>query len=150
MQPYAPRPIRCHGVRELAGYRLKDYSIVHGPAPVDWLDFARGFELVLALLPRPAVAAGRPGVGFRIAHQGRTGRYAVLAFWDNENELPVRIAVRRDEGGWRLAEGSESLCVWDLQVVSFERDAYISTLLSGEAGVDQVARYLDLRTSGLW
>ncbi len=150
MQPYSPRPIRCHGVRELNGYRLKDYSIVHNAQPVDWLDFARGFELVLSLLPRPAVAAGRPGVGFRIAHQGATGRYAVLAWWDNENELAFRIAVRRDDEAWRPAHGSESICVWDLKVFSFERDAYVQTLLSGEAGVDLVARYLDLRTSGVW
>ena len=150
MRPYAPRPIRCHGVRELNGYRLKDYSIVHGGQSVDWLDFARGFELVLTQLPRPAVAAGRPGIGFRIAHQGATARYAVLAWWDNENELPFRIAVRRDGEEWRLAQDSESICVWDLQVLAFERDAYVTTLLSGEAGADLVARYLDLRTSGVW
>ena len=150
MQPYVPRPIRCHGVRPLAGYRLKDYSIVYGGQQIDWLDFARGFELVLRLLPSPAVATGRPGVGFRIAHQGRTARYAVLAWWDHDNELPIRIAVRRGDEEWRLAEGSESICVWDLQVLAFERDAYVATLLSGEAGIDQVARYLDLRTSGVW
>jgi hypothetical protein len=149
MEPYAHRRIRCHGVRELSGYRLKDYSIVYGAGSVDWLDFARGFELVLGELPRPAVAGGRPGVGFRIAHQGKTGRYAVLAWWDRENELPIRIAVRREGEGWRPAQGNESICVWDLQVIAFERDAYVATLLSGEAGVDLVARYLDLRTSGV-
>jgi len=142
MLPYAPRPIRFHGVRELNGYRLKDYSIVAPAQSVDWLDFARGFEIVLAEMPRPALAVGRPGVGFRIAHQGATGRYAVLAWWERENELPIRIAVRRDDEPWRAARPDESICVWDLQVFGFERDAYVETLLSGEAGEDLGARYL--------
>ena len=142
MQPYAPRPIRYHGVRELNGYRLKDYSIVATPGGVDWLDFARGFDVVLEEMPRPAIAAGRPGVGFRIAHQGATGRYAVLAWWERENELPIRIAVRREGETWRRALPDESVCVWDLQVIGFERDAYVETMLSGEAGSDLAARYL--------
>jgi hypothetical protein len=142
MQPYAPRLIRFHGVRELNGYRLKDYSIVVGAGTADWLDFARGFDLVLEQMPRPAVAAGRPGVGFRIAHQGATGRYAVLAWWERENELPIRLAVRRDGEPWRKANADESICVWDLQVFGFERDAYVETMLSGEAGSDLAARYL--------
>jgi hypothetical protein len=142
MQPYAPRPIRFHGVRDLNGYRLKDYSIAARSGGVDWLDFARGFEVVLPDMPRPAVAAGRPGIGFRIAHRGAQESYAVLAWWERENELPIRIAVRRDGEEWRRAKPDESICVWDIQVLAFERDAYVETLLSGEAGEDLGARYL--------
>jgi hypothetical protein len=131
LQPYAPRPIRCHGLSDLAGFRTKDYSVVYGPDAVDWVDFARGFALVAATLPSPAVAVGRPGVGFRIAHQGATGRYAVVAWWANENELPIRLAVRRAAGEWRLALDEESICVWDLQILAFERDAYVETVLAG-------------------
>jgi len=140
MQPFAPRPIRCHGVRSLGGYQFKDYSVLSGPGPIDWLDFARGFDLVLAELPRPAQGRGRPGVGFRIAHQGATGRYAVIAWWANENELPIRLAVRRGDDGWRLGRGEEAVCVWDLQVVAFERDAYVDTLLSGDSADAYLAR----------
>lgn len=138
MIPFAPRPIRFHGVRELGGFRLKDYSIVHGAGAVDWLDFARGFELAMAGLPRPAVANGRPGVGFRIAHRGNGARYAVLAWWERENELPIRLAVRRGEEEWRAARPDESICVWDLQVIGFERDAYVATVLAGDGsgGID--------------
>lgn len=140
LTPYAPRPIRCHGVSDLAGFRVKDYSVVFGGGPVDWIDFARGFEVVAATLPRPAAAAGRPGLGFRIAHQGATGRYAVVAWWANENELPIRLAVRRPEESWRLAHGDESICVWDVQVVAFERDAWVETLLTGGTADDYLQR----------
>lgn len=143
MRPYAPRAIAFHGLREHAGYRLKLYSVRHGERPLDWQQFERGFPLVLAALPSPAVTAERPGVGLLLAHQGRGADYAVLGWWDLENELPLRVAVRLDgeTGGWRPAR-NESICVWDLEILAFERDAYVATLLGGGAADDYLARRL--------
>ena len=62
---------------------------------VDWAAFEAGLKLAEAELPQPAEAAGRPGLGFLIAHQGRTGDYVVLGWWDHENELPLRVFLRR-------------------------------------------------------
>jgi hypothetical protein len=66
----------------------------------------------------------------------------VLAWWDNENELPLRVFVRELEGDsqWRAARGVESFCVWDLQVIAFERDAYVATLLAGSPDVAGATR----------
>ncbi|MDQ3951247.1 MAG: hypothetical protein M3282_13015, partial [Gemmatimonadota bacterium] len=45
--------------------------------------------------------------------------------------------------------GSESVCVWDLQIVAFERDAYVATVLHGDAGVaDAAEAYLNFRVEG--
>jgi len=133
MHRYEPRPIDFHGLRDVDGWRLKQYSIAYGPGPVDWPAFEPATALIDAALPRPAGTNERPGVGFVIAHQGRTALYCVLGWWDNENELPVRVFVRGLEDGaeWRPARGGESFCVWDLQVIAFERDAYVATLLAG-------------------
>jgi hypothetical protein len=135
MRPYEPRPICFHGLREIDGWRLKRYSITYGPGPLEWSAFEPAMALVDAALPRPAVTAGRPGLGFVIAHRGRTALYCVLSWWDNENELPTRVFVRALEGDaeWRAARGPESFCVWDLQVIAFERDAYVTTVLAGNA-----------------
>ncbi len=89
--PYAPRPLKSLGVIELRGYRLKAYSILYGSAPLDRAAFDAGLALAQRELPTPAVAPGRPGLGFVIFHQGRSGPYLILAWWDNENELPVRV-----------------------------------------------------------
>ena len=142
MHRYEPRPIRFHGIRDSEGWRLKRYSITCGPAPVDWVAFESGMEMAEAALPRPAVTAERPGVGFVIAHRGRTALYCVVGWWDNENELPVRVYVRGLDANakWRAARGSESFCVWDLQVIGFEREAYVATLLAGGADVEAAAR----------
>jgi hypothetical protein len=70
-------------------------------------------------------------------HQGR-GDYLVLGWWDNENELPLRVLVW-GESGWREARGSESVCVWDLRILWHERDAYVATVLSGRDPADYLA-----------
>jgi hypothetical protein len=134
MRRYEPRPIRFHGIRDVDGWRLKLYSIAYDKAPVDWTAFEPALARAESTLPRPAVAPGRVGVGFAIAHQGRTALYLVLGWWDNENELPLHVFVRPLEGSdaWRPARGPESVCVWDLQVISFERDVYVATILSGD------------------
>src|SRR5262245_19618913 len=143
MQPYTPRPIRPLGLLPHAGWRLKLYGITFGPGPLDRPRFEPGVALALAALPAPAVADGRPGVGFLILHQGRTGDYAVLGWWGNENELPLRVFVRPPGvAGWRPAQGGESACVWDLQVVAFERDAYVETVLASDDPADPVVAYL--------
>jgi hypothetical protein len=139
MQPYAPRARGFLGVRHHGDWRLKIHSIVHGAAPLDQDAFAPGVAMALAALPEPAVTSARPGVGFVILHQGATGHYTVLGWWDRENELPLRIFVNPQlaTDGWRRNEPSESICVWDLEVLAGERDAYVRALLKpGGGGVE--------------
>jgi hypothetical protein len=141
LTPYQPRPLAALGVVELCGFRLKACSIVYGDEPFDRARFEGGLCLAERELPAPAVATGRPGVGFVILHQGRTGPYLILAWWDNENELPVRVFLE-DAVGWRPAAAGESFCVWDLRVLWHEREAYVRTMLSGTP--DEAAYLADI------
>ena len=131
--PFAHRPIASHGVIRRANHRLKLYTIRHGEDPLDLDDYRDGLELALSELPVARPSEGRPGLGFVIVHRGRDLDYVVLAWWDRENELPVRVFVR-DDGEWRPAGESESFCVWDLEVMAFERNAYVETVLGGKEG----------------
>ena len=145
MHPYAPRRIRSHGIREVAGWRLKLYSVVLDGAAPDWGVFEPSIVSVEAALPSPAVVAGRPGLGFLIAHTGRGMWYTVLCWWDRENELPIRVWVAEQDGGpprWRPAQGSESVCVWDLDVIWHERQAWVRTLLAEHPARDADQAYL--------
>jgi len=133
--PYRPRSLDAHGVESRDGWRIKRYAIRFDPGS-DLNRLVPGIEMAWAALPRPAAAPGRPAVGFLIAHQGRGADYVVLGWWDRENELPLRVFVRpAGEPAFRAAQASESVCVWDLQVIGFERDAYTATVLS-ERGSD--------------
>jgi hypothetical protein len=141
-RPYIARPIRFLGIAEPHGYRIKQYAIQYGGGPFRDAEFQNGFRIVFDSLAQPALAPSRPGVGFAIAHQGHGADYAVLAWWDNENELPLRIAVRpqTNDGSWRPARDSESVCVWDLEVLWFERQAYVHTVLGGGTVEDYLLR----------
>jgi len=142
MESFAPRRIEFHELRNYGYWRLKLYSVVYGHGPVDLERFEPGFARAEASLPLPAVTRERPGVGFLIAHQGKTADYLILGWWDHENELPLRVSVNRHgrEARWRAAEGSESICVWDLEILWAERQAYIDTVLSADGS--DVAGYL--------
>lgn len=142
--PYIARPIRYLGLAEPRGFRIKQYAIQYGSGEYRIDDFARGLHLAFDSLPHPAATAVRPGVGFAIAHQGNGADYCVLGWWDNENELPLHIFVRsqKPDAPWRPAQGSESVCVWDLEVIGYERKVYIETLLGGGTPEDYLARHM--------
>jgi hypothetical protein len=144
MRPYAPRPLRFLGVEQRAGFALKHWWIdLRGEAAPDAADWAPALALAEAALPREG-DAGRPQVGFLIQHRGRGADYLVLGWWDRENELPLRVFVRYPATGddaWRAARGGESVCVWDLEVIGLERDAYVGTYL-GAACPAPRERYL--------
>ena len=133
MKPYHGRPITPRNPVKLRDWTLKSYTIVYGGGAFDPSRFAAGRPLALACLPEPAVTSERAGVGILIEHQGDRDDYIVLGWWDRENELPLRVFVHDGEG-WRAAQGSESVCVWDLQVIWHERQAYVATILGDEPG----------------
>lgn len=52
-------------------------------------------------------------------------------------ELPLRNFVREFEStAWRAAREAESIRVWDLDVIRFERDAYVRCVLADPAAPD--------------
>jgi hypothetical protein len=144
MEPFAEREVLFREVRRHGGWSLKVYSVRHGSEAMDWEGFDAAYAPAVESLPAPDLEAGRPGLGFFIAHQGRTGDYAVLGWWNRENELPLKISVRRDRNEpWRPAAEGESICIWDLEVIWEERQAWIETMLSpagpnGEAYLSRV------------
>lgn len=126
-QPYLPRAITPAGIKNLSHWQLKRYVIRYSQAQGATPDYPPAYQLVSQWLPRNAETAERPGVGFVIEHQGKTLNYLIVGWWDNENELRVNVWVQ-EQDIWRAAQG-ESFCVWDLQVMAFERDAFVDTLL---------------------
>lgn len=133
--PYATRPIRPLPPLRRHDWVLKRYWIdLQAEARPDESDWAEAIALATAHLPLEA-AIDRPGVGFLILHRGRGADYLVLGWWARENELPLRVVVRypgTDDAPWRDARGDESVCVWDLEVIGFEREAYVASYLSGQ------------------
>lgn len=139
---YADRATRASGLVEHAGWRLKRYDTTIDGSPIPD-SYNQAEREALALLPAPAQTRDRPGVGFIIRHAGRTAHYYVLCWWDNQNELLQRLLVRDAdaEAPWRDPQGRYSVCVWDLQVIRHERDAFVKHVMTPPDGPD-LAAYL--------
>ena len=67
---------------------------------------------------------------FAILHEGVSALYLVLAWWGNDNELFTRVSVRASNE-WVADPSKYSFCLWDLEVIWFERQSYIEHLYSG-------------------
>ena len=81
-------------------------------------------------------ALAEPGVpGFTIAHQGRFTAMALIYWWAHENEIH-----RRAYAGPELAPLTDAgmACVWELEVIDFERRAWLEDVLVN----DDVDAYL--------
>ncbi len=62
--------------------------------------------------------------------------YLVLAWWGNDNELFVRVAVR-ESGTWLVGSDRYSFCLWDMEVMWFERQCYIDSMYSGSPNLQR-------------
>ena len=148
-EAYEPRPIKFKEILDTAGWRLKLYVILYPSRDLDWATFEEGLEYSLNVLPQPAMTPDRPGLGFVIAHQGRSAHNLIVCWWDLENELCTRVFVRNygDNETWRQSRQEESFCVWDLEVMWFEREAYVNAILSHREDPD-FDGYLEQRLFG--
>jgi hypothetical protein len=91
--------------------------------------------------PRPELAAATrrvaaqvvpPGAyGFTIAHDAATAGLAIVYWWANENEIHKRTfaAPLDDPGALEPADGTAMACVWELEVIEFERRAWLEDVL---------------------
>jgi hypothetical protein len=97
--------------------------------------------------PRPAlvaaVAARVPAgeVGFTIAHDARSAGLGLVYWWANENELhrAAYASPLDDPGALEPLADAGLACVWELEIIDFERRAWLHDVLIN----DDVESYLE-------
>ena len=136
--PYKPRHVRFIRKEDVEGWQLKLYGIaVNGEEPrPDFVEATR--DLAAQVVPQPPAGEDHYGVGFAIAHDARSVGIALVYFWKSENELHQRIYVspKDDPAAFTQVENQPAGCVWELEVVNFERLAWLEDVLSNPAGPD--------------
>ena len=148
-EPYSPRPIRFLELWEEAGWRVKVYGISYRDEHPRAALVAAAKLVARERLPQPAVAEHRYGVGFMGVHEGRGANFVFVDWWADENELHhhVYISSPDDPCDLRYSMPDDPLaCVWDLRVLSFERQAWLNAVLKnarGEGLDDYLARRLN-------
>jgi hypothetical protein len=95
------------------------------------------------------VAEARYGVAFVTLHQADLFNQLNIDWWERDNELRHHY-FRMNPGDSQfenITASGEGFCVWELQVVAFERKAWMEAILLNPAGPDLTA-YLDQRYFG--
>jgi hypothetical protein len=142
--PYKPRHVCFIRREDVEGWQLKLYGIaVNGQKPrPDFVAATR--DLAAQVLPQPPAGDDHYGVGFAIAHDARFVGIALVYWWKSENELHQRIYVspRDDPAAFTQVENQPAGCVWELEVVNFERLAWLEDVLSNPSGPD-IDAYLE-------
>ena len=103
--------------------------------------------------PRPALAEAtrraalgvvpEGAAGFTIAHDAASAGLGIVYWWANDNEIHMRAfaSPHDDPGALAAADGTAMACVWELEVIDFERRAWLEDVLKG----GDVERYLERR-----
>jgi hypothetical protein len=148
-QPYRTRHIRLLQLWAAGDWRLKLYGIGMRPGSpaAELVEAAR--ELALQVLPRPAVTSSRYGVGFMGVHEGKGASMVFVDWWERQNELHHHAwrSERTDSTEFEYVSPHGLVaCVWDLAVISFEREAWVTHVLRpARPDLDQ---YLDSALAG--
>jgi hypothetical protein len=128
--PHEPRHLSFLG-RE---GRFKHYGIgTRAPAP--------RAELATAL--RERVPAGE--TGFTIAHDARFAGLGLVYWWADENELhrAAYVSPLDDPGALAPLSDAGLACVWELEIIDFERRAWLHDVLIGDDLDAYLERALD-------
>ncbi len=141
-EAYANRSVRFLELLATGGWALKVYGIAYrrelprGEA----VEAAKVF--IAQRLPQPA-ADGRHGIGFLIVHDGRDACWLLADWWLDEDTLYQQLYSAPLEPPIRFApvEDGPVACVWELEVLKFERDAWVDSMLRHPESPD-LAGYL--------
>jgi hypothetical protein len=144
--PHRTRPIRFARVERVGDWRIKLYTITtHGTTVRPEL-VAETVRRAPEVYPAPAETDDRYGVGFAIAHDAMTSSIVLYYWWQSFIELHQRLFAGPKADPQLVAplEYQTAGCVWELDVIDFERRAWLADVLANPAGPD-VERYLSRR-----
>jgi hypothetical protein len=131
------RSIRFIGREDVGDWRLKVYGIgTHAP------DARPEFVAATLDAAREALPEGG-GAGFVIAHDARTAGLGLVYWWANENEVHGRFFASPLDDPTALVpnDGTGLGCVWEMEIIDFERRAWLEDVLKN----DDLDGYLERR-----
>ncbi|HEV2800932.1 MAG TPA: hypothetical protein VGW12_10570 [Pyrinomonadaceae bacterium] len=138
-EAYEPRPIRFLEEWAFDGWRLKVYGISYRRERprAELVETAR--RLAQESLPAACEGGRNYGVGYVGVHDGRGANFIFVDWWADENELHHRVYAAPSVELKDLPEITAtglSVCVWDLRVQCFEREAWLDAVLKNQSGAD--------------
>jgi uncharacterized protein (DUF2461 family) len=130
MSAYSPRLTRAT-TPFLDADGIKTYTISARERSID----EAPFRAELSRLKGREGKEWRQTPAFAIFHDGQAALYLVLAWWGNDNELFVRVSVKAVDS-WVVDPDQYSFCLWDMEIMWFERSAFIRQMYGGASDLD--------------
>lgn len=127
---YRPRPIMSLPADTDAD-GIKIYTIASGDEAVD---SSRYLPRMAALKSARAIAWSTTPA-FAICHEAAKARYLVLGWWGNDNEMFIAVAAE-DASGWVEDMSRYSFCLWDMEVMWHERNAFVDWMYGAVPNLD--------------
>jgi hypothetical protein len=154
MSTYQPRHVSQRSPINVNAFRLKRYELrcAH-PMEESGISEQQWITLLSQCLPLTNQDPGEHLVGFAILHYGADGTYLLASRWYGGNMLKHEaFTVTRRDDTVQVASLHDTrivACVWELEVIAFERNAWVRTTMSKEGpGEDGFADYLQASFEG--
>ncbi|MEU8525589.1 hypothetical protein AB0C77_08320 [Streptomyces sp. NPDC048629] len=146
--PHRVRSITFQGTSTVRGWILKVYSISAHTASARQELITAALQAAASVLPSPQTD-NRHGVGFVIAHDAADYCFALVDWWQGENEIHQHMfsAPLESPGELRQHQTRAIGCVWELAVTDFERRAWLTHVLANPQGPD-IKAYLNAAYEG--
>lgn len=140
---YSPRLVKALPPLDVCGRVLKVYGMFAEPERGSILPESEWLQQQAASVLREPLQPGDHPVGFLILHYGMDGNYLLVSQWYDANMLKhwVRGSAVGAEGRITftpLAQRDLIACIWELEVIKFERDAWVNTVLA-QGQLDQAS-----------
>lgn len=131
--PYQRRWIRHEDVWSVDEVRLKAYSICLDEntviAPEIWSAARLQVERLFPALSREG---DHHSLGFVILHQGQMATWLLLNWWAHADIRCQLLSAYVPGTGFVQEKRPLSSCVWEEQIIRFERDAWVGQMLKTE------------------
>lgn len=143
------RPLSPVTVR---GVKFKRYELFYPHVPDDSkVNDGDFIDFILGSIPKKLDSMENM-VGFCILHYARDGYYFLSSRWYGENMLKHEASrLQNASGSWMLASLAEErivACIWELEIIGFERDAWVKTVMAEGGRPEAFERYIATTISG--
>ena len=143
---FKPRPIRFLELLDFNGWKVKTYSISFDSSDItEVITSTVKSNLCEWLLKSKDYNIPTYNIATLIIHKWRGGHFAIISWWTDENMLQVLVYLATNENPTHFKLYSDKgivTCVWEMEVLWFERNAWIEEVLRKEINSENINNYL--------
>ncbi len=151
-QQFSPRAVMSLPMARRDGWHLKRYAILADGRVFDEEIALAALDAAIARLPSArhlTDQTGNHGIGFQIIHFAQVAVVSPVFFWQWGSVLASIAQMRAPwDNPTAFEDGVKDVvgCVWEMDIVSFEVNAWKTTMLSDVGTMnDRLKTYFDLR-----